>query len=252
MAKRVFPFPRMIPARIVIPNTITLLGFCAGLSSIRFAVENQWELAVGAILLATIFDFLDGYTARLMKGTSQFGAELDSLSDLVCFGVAPAILLHQWVLHRIEWGGWFFVLLFCCCSALRLARFNTQSKKRISPAWESRFFHGVPAPAGAALALAPMYLSFQFGLETVIPPMYTGLLMGIIALLMISTVPTFAIKKLSLRGYSLVMTVFLFTMAIILFVSFPWIMLTLGCGVYALTIPISTTLYYKVLFHQHG
>lgn len=226
---------------------ITLCGFCAGFTSIRFAFEREWELAVGVILLATVFDFLDGFAARMLKGTSQLGAELDSLSDLVCFGVAPAILLYQWTLHEAGWVGWIIALLFCVCSALRLARFNTQAKDPKEPISVGKFFRGVPAPGGAAMALAPMYASFQLEWQTPLAPNLTGILTVLIAFLMISTLPTFSLKKVALREDHIVKSTLLILAIIGFFIMSPWAALMFACVVYTLTIPMSVMKYHKTL-----
>ena len=233
--------------RTVIPNILTLCGFCAGFTSIRFAFEKEWELAVGVILLATVFDFLDGFAARILKGASQLGAELDSLSDLVCFGVAPAILLYQWTLHEAGWVGWIIALLFCICSALRLARFNTQAKDQKDRNSAGKFFRGVPAPGGAAMALAPMYASFQLEWQAPLAPNVTGILMVLIAFLMISTLPTFSLKKITLREDHIVKSTVIFLAIICLVAMSPWAALLIACFVYTLTIPMSVIKFHRTV-----
>src|ERR1043165_3042887 len=147
----------------LIPNMLTLFALCAGLSSIRFAMDARWEHAVLAILFAAIFDALDGRIARLLDSTSKFGAELDSLSDFISFGVAPAMILYLWALDQSGRIGWGLFLVFSACTALRLARFNTKLDNTDLPAWTSRFFTGVPAPAGAALALPAIACTLHRG-----------------------------------------------------------------------------------------
>ena len=149
---------RMVPVRYLLPNMITLLALCSGVTAIRFAFEGRYELAVGSVMLAVILDAVDGRLARLLKGTSRFGAELDSLADFVNFGVAPAILLYVWSLNSLHTLGWVIALVLAICCALRLARFNVALDDPNKPAWASRFFTGAPAPAGAGLALLPFYL----------------------------------------------------------------------------------------------
>ncbi|MEX2009644.1 MAG: CDP-diacylglycerol--serine O-phosphatidyltransferase, partial [Dongiaceae bacterium] len=147
----------------LIPNILTVLALCAGLTSIRFAFQERWEMAVFAIVIAGVLDGLDGRIARLLDGSSKFGAELDSLSDFLAFGVAPALLLYYFTMKSVVGIGWALALLFAVCCALRLARFNTKVDNADLPAWTGRFFTGVPAPAGAGLALLPVFATFEFG-----------------------------------------------------------------------------------------
>src|SRR5438309_7667966 len=151
---------RLIPVRMLLPNLITLLALCAGLTSIRLAVEDKLEWAVAAIVFAALLDGIDGRIARMIKGTSRFGAELDSLADFVNFGVAPALILYFWQLHELRSAGWIAALVFAICAGLRLARFNVATEDPNRPAWASNFFVGVPAPAGAITVLLPIYLHF--------------------------------------------------------------------------------------------
>src|SRR6478752_3276148 len=151
---------KAIPVRMLLPNLITLLALCAGLTAIRMAVELRLDLALGAIVLAAALDGVDGRVARLLKGTSRFGAELDSLADFVNFGVTPALILYFWGLHDLHSVGWIASLVFAICGALRLARFNVMIDDPTKPAWAGNFFTGIPAPAGAITVLLPIYLSF--------------------------------------------------------------------------------------------
>src|SRR5690349_1043574 len=146
----------------MVPNILTLLALCAGMTAIRFAIAGDFETACYAIIAAGIFDGLDGRMARLLKATSSFGAELDSLSDFVSFGVAPAAVLYLWTLSELHGLGWAIALLFAVCCALRLARFNTESHGEV-PSYAAPFFTGLPAPGGAGLVMAPMFLSFEWG-----------------------------------------------------------------------------------------
>src|ERR1700741_3715624 len=148
---------RPIPVRMLVPNVITLLAICAGLTAIRLSTEGRMELAVGAIVFAAILDGIDGRVARLLKGTSRFGAELDSLADFVNFGVAPALMLYFWGLHDLKSLGWIAAMVFAICAGLRLARFNVMSGDPPRPAWAANFFVGGPAPAGAIVVLLPIY-----------------------------------------------------------------------------------------------
>jgi CDP-diacylglycerol--serine O-phosphatidyltransferase len=179
--------PRLngLPFNKIVPNVMTLLALCAGLTAIRYGLRAEFEKAIIAIVLAAILDGLDGRVARMLKGTSQFGAELDSLSDFVCFGVTPAILLYLWSMNAAGGIGWALVLLYVVCCGLRLARFNTQLMgEKDLPSWAYNYFTGVPAPAAAGLVLLPMVLSFE------IAPAF--------AALMVSRVPTFSFKKVKI------------------------------------------------------
>src|ERR1700735_5029496 len=150
---------RRIPVRTLVPNVITLLALCAGLTAIRMAFEDRYVLALAAIVFAAILDGLDGRLARFLKGTSRFGAELDSLSDFVNFGVAPALILYFWDLHDLKSAGWIAAMVFAICGSLRLARFNVMSVDPDRPGPGCNFFVGVPAPAGAITVLLPIYVA---------------------------------------------------------------------------------------------
>src|SRR6201992_649807 len=151
---------RRIPVRTLAPNVVTLLALCAGLTAIRMAFEDRYVLALGAVVFAAILDGIDGRLARLLKGTSRFGAELDSLSDFVNFGVAPAMILYFWGLHELKSAGWIAAMIFAIATGLRLARFNVMSEDPDPPAWSDYFFVGLPAPAGAITVLLPIYADF--------------------------------------------------------------------------------------------
>jgi len=151
---------RLIPVRTLLPNLITLLALCAGLTAIRLAVEDKLEWAVAAIVFAALLDGIDGRVARMLKGTSRFGAELDSLGDFVNFGVAPALMLYFWGLHELGNAGWIAAMVFAISTGLRLARFNVMVDDPNRPAWAANFFVGVPAPAGAITVLLPIYVYF--------------------------------------------------------------------------------------------
>src|SRR5271154_1881620 len=151
---------RRIPVRTLAPNVITLLALCAGLTAIRMAFENRYVLALAAIVFAAILDGIDGRVARLLKGTSRFGAELDSLADFVNFGVAPALILYFWSLHELKSAGWVAAMVFAIAAGLRLARFNVMIDDPNRPAWAGNYFVGMPAPAGAITVLLPVYMNF--------------------------------------------------------------------------------------------
>src|SRR6202047_1746852 len=150
---------RAVPLRIILPNLVTLLALCMGLTAIRFAIEGQFETAVIAVIVAAILDGLDGRIARALRGTSRFGAELDSLADFVAFGGAPALLLYFWGLREMKSFGWFAVLVFAIAAALRLARFNIMIDDPNRPPWQAHFFTGMPAPAGAIVGLFPLFFN---------------------------------------------------------------------------------------------
>lgn len=190
----------ILPIRSLIPNALTILALSAGMSAIRFAILERWEAAVIAILVAGVFDGLDGRVARLLKGSSKFGAELDSLSDIVSFGVAPALVMYMWTLSGVKGLGWGVALTLAICMALRLARFNTMMKSDEPEAKGSKdYFTGIPAPATAALAVFPMMLYFETGYEIFKQPLFCALYVGIIAFLSVSSIPTFSFKRIAIR-----------------------------------------------------
>ena len=183
--------------RMILPNAITLIGVCIGLTSIKFALDGKFSLAVVSILFAGLMDALDGRIARLIKGTSKMGKELDSLGDVISFGVAPAFIMYFWNLQYLDKLGWFVCLMYVVCVALRLARFNVNSEEETS--WKDNFFEGVPAPAGGILVLMPLVLSFS-GLTEIFFKINYELLVPIffvtVSILLISTIPTYSFKKI--------------------------------------------------------
>ncbi len=189
--------PRGLTLNKLIPNILTVTALCSGLTAIRFAIEGNWEFAVMAILLAAILDGLDGRVARLINGTSGFGAQLDSLCDVISFGVVPAMVMYFWVLEDLGRLGWVASLLFVVCAAVRLARFNLQIDDPNRPSFAAHFFSGVPTPAAAGLALAPLILSFKFG-EIFHEPIAIAVWMFMIAGMMVSTFPTYSFKKVKI------------------------------------------------------
>ncbi len=231
----------------IIPNVMTLLALCAGLTSIRYGLLGHFEKAIFAIMLAAILDGLDGRVARLLHGTSQFGAELDSLSDFVCFGVAPAILLYLWSMDAAGGIGWALVLLYVVCCGLRLARFNTQLiGERELPAWAYNYFTGVPAPAAAWLVLLPMILSFQVAPGFFSrPPVVAVFLVGV-AILMVSRVPTFSFKKIKVpHNYVLPLMLAIGALAAFL-VTNPWLTLgVVGLG-YIAILPLGVRSFHRL------
>ncbi|MBV8535291.1 MAG: CDP-diacylglycerol--serine O-phosphatidyltransferase [Alphaproteobacteria bacterium] len=183
----------------LIPNALTIAAMCAGLTSIRFGMLQRWDLAIFAIVVAGIFDGLDGRAARLLGGTSKFGAELDSLSDFVSFGAAPAVVVYMASLYQIGGVGWTVALIFATCCALRLARFNTMLGDPNPPPWAGSYFVGVPAPAGAGLAILPLMATIEFGHGFFDRPVVCAVVLMGVAALMISRIPTFSLKKLHIR-----------------------------------------------------
>jgi CDP-diacylglycerol---serine O-phosphatidyltransferase len=230
---------RAIPIRILVPNVITLLALCAGLTAIRLAAEDKLEWAVAAIVFAAVLDGVDGRVARLLKGTSRFGAELDSLADFVNFGVAPALMLYFWGLHELKSLGWIAALAFAICAGLRLARFNVMLDDPDRPTWAANYFVGVPAPAGAIIVLLPIYIHFLgMPLLVVIPPLIFVYTLAI-AFVMVSQLPVFSGKKLGTRvSPDMVLPVFvLVVMFFALLLSYPWEILTLGTLGYLVSLP---------------
>ena len=237
------PFRRRfkaIPVRTLLPNLITLLALCAGLTAIRLAVEDKLDLALAAIVFAALLDGIDGRIARMLKGTSRFGAELDSLADFVNFGVAPALILYFWGLHELKSAGWIVALVFAICAGLRLARFNVMIDDPNKPVWAGNFFTGIPAPAGAITVLLPIYLSFlgvPVGLITI---WLTFFYTMAIAFLMVSRLPVFSGKRVGKRvPPEMVLPVFV--MVVLFFamlVSYPWQVLTVGTVAYLACLPL--------------
>ena len=230
---------RLIPVRTLLPNLITLLALCAGLTAIRLAVEQRLELAVAAIVFAALLDGIDGRVARMLKGTSRFGAELDSLADFVNFGVAPALILYFWGLHELGNAGWIAAMVFAICTGLRLARFNVMIDDPNKPAWAAKFFVGVPAPAGAITVLLPIYVYF-LGMPRLafIAPLTLVYTLAI-AFLMVSRLPVISGKRVGKRiAPEMVLPVFV---AVVLFfgllISYPWVVLTIGTVCYLASLP---------------
>src|SRR5436190_559658 len=228
---------RQIPVRRLVPNVITLLALCAGLTGIRLAIEERYELALGAIVFAAVLDAVDGRVARMIKGTSRFGAELDSLADFVNFGVAPGLILYFWGLKPLGNIGWIAAMVFAICAALRLARFNVQIEDPNRPPWAGNFFTGIPAPAGAIAVLLPIYFYF---LQVPVPAALTLIYTFVVAGLMISRLPVLSGKKYGARvPRELVMPVILVAVCLIaLLVSYPWFLLTVGTIVYLALLPL--------------
>lgn len=224
----------------LIPNMLTLFALCAGLTSIRFALDARWEHAVLAILFAAIFDALDGRIARLLDSSSKFGAELDSLSDFVSFGVGPSVVLFLWTMHDVKGFGWALTLLFSAGMALRLARFNTKLDNADLPAWHSRFFTGVPAPAAAGLVMLPLIAWLEFpGIDLLRSPIVVGPVMLAVAGLAVSRIPTFSFKRLKISQPLVLPTMVVAAVFTALAVAEPWATLLLILVAYLGSIPLA-------------
>ncbi|MGO9005277.1 MAG: CDP-alcohol phosphatidyltransferase family protein [Beijerinckiaceae bacterium] len=233
---------RAVPLRIILPNLVTLLALSIGLTSIRFAVEGEFETAVIAVIVAAILDGLDGRLARALRGTSRFGAELDSLADFVDFGVAPGLILYLWSLHQIKSLGWFTALVFAIACALRLARFSVTSDNPDRPAWQVRFFTGMPAPAGAIVGLLPLYLNLSV---LAVPNTHASVPFEIayvlfVAFLMASPIPHFSGKRIGRVPRDFVIAVlFGVAVAVLLLATYPMEMLAFLSLAYLATIPFA-------------
>jgi CDP-diacylglycerol--serine O-phosphatidyltransferase len=232
---------RAVPVRLIVPNLVTLLALCAGLTAIRMAIEGRYEAAIAAVAIAAFLDGIDGRVARFLRSSSRFGAELDSLTDFVNFGVAPAILLFVWALDEVRSLGWIAALIFAICAALRLARFNVALDNPDRPEWQSNFFVGVPAPAGAMVSLLPVYmefLGFPHGFWTAPAVLVYTVAIG---LLMVSRVPTWSGKLVGRRIHrDLVLPLFVLVVLVAaLLVSYPWQVMTVLTLAYLAALPFS-------------
>ncbi|MET0906330.1 MAG: CDP-diacylglycerol--serine O-phosphatidyltransferase [Tardiphaga sp.] len=228
---------RTIPIRMLVPNLITLLAICAGLTAIRLSTEGRMELAVAAIVFAAVLDGVDGRIARMIKGQSKFGAELDSLADFVNFGVAPGLILYFWQLHDLNNVGWIASMVFAIAGSLRLARFNATMDDPDKPAFAANFFTGMPAPLGAITVMLPVYLSF---LDIPMPPaVITTAYVLVIAFLMVSRLPVFSGKAVNMRVPREL--VLLISATVVLFVAlligYPWHMLSIISIAYLASLP---------------
>ena len=233
--------------RMILPNAITLIGVCIGLSSIKFAIDGKFAISIIAIMFAGLMDALDGRIARLIKGTSKMGKELDSLGDVISFGVAPALIMYFWNLQYLDKLGWFVCLIYVVCVALRLARFNINTDEEIS--WKDNFFEGLPSPAGGILVLMPLIISFS-GLEKFLFRINYDLLVPtlfiIISILLISTIPTYSFKKIVIPR---TMTKFLLFGLVLFFgalLVYTFKILAVSSFIYICLIPISYFHYKKI------
>ena len=235
---------REIPLRMVVPNLITVLAICAGLTGIRLAFEHRFELAVAMVLIAALLDGVDGRIARLLQGASKFGAQMDSLADIVNFGVAPALVLYVYLLERAGAFGWIAALMFAIACGLRLARFNVMLEEDDQPAWKADYFVGVPAPAGALLVLLPVYLGFLgVPLGTAFAFWASGFIV-LIGFLMVSQVPVYSGKSGVRVPRELVMPMILGTVFYVaLLASYTWHAMAATAIAFLVFLPFSAVAY---------
>ena len=237
MNKKKFKIVSVNKTRYILPSVLTLVGVCLGISSIKFAMDGNYTFAVLFLIVAAILDGLDGRVARLIKGTSNFGKELDSLTDFVSFGIAPAFIIYFWELNKLGKIGWLLVLFYAVCCVLRLARFNL-TKFEDKEEWKNNFFQGIPSPAGGCLILLPLIFELSNFSSFMSLKVITPYLTIIVSLLLISKLPTYSFKKISIKRN---MTIFLLLGVGLFFVSiiqFTFETLSLGLFVYFLLIPI--------------
>ncbi len=224
--------------RMILPNMLTLIGVCIGLSSIRFALDEKFEFAIIAIILAALIDGLDGRIARLIKGTSKVGKELDSLTDMISFGVAPAFIMYFWKLNTLGRFGWLLCLIYVICVALRLARFNVKTGH--APSWRDNFFEGVPSPAGGILVLTPLIFSmtsfdlFQINYDIVVPIFFVTT-----SLLLISKFPSYSFKKIVIQRRTTIFLLFGIVLFFGLLLVYPFNVISISTIIYLCMMPIS-------------
>jgi len=232
-------------ARVILPNMLTLIGVCIGLTSIRFALDGRFELAIIAIIFAALIDGLDGRIARLIKGTSKVGKELDSLTDMISFGVAPAFIMFFWKLNTLGRFGWLLCLIYVICVALRLARFNINSTQE--PSWRDNFFEGVPSPAGGILVLAPLIISlsgfdlFKLNYDIIVPTFFIGT-----SFLLISKFPTYSFKKIVIPRRTTIFLLFSIVLFFGLLLIYTFDVIALSAVIYLLLLPVSFIHYQKI------
>jgi CDP-diacylglycerol---serine O-phosphatidyltransferase len=222
----------------VVPSALTLLGLCSGATAIWFALGGDWKAGVAAIMCAALFDMLDGKLARLFGVAGAFGAQLDSLADLVSFGIAPGVLVYMWTLYHAHGAGWAFALIFCAASAIRLARFNVESAERDPSAPPPSYFTGLPTPAAACLILLPMVLAFQFKESAFSHPWLSAAMIALMSWLMVSRVPTLSLKQIHVPHPFRKAAIALGGVLLALAILWPWATLTVGLLAYLLTIPL--------------
>jgi len=236
-------------ARVILPNMLTLIGVCIGLTSIRFALDSKFEFAIIAIIFAALIDGLDGRIARLIKGTSKVGKELDSLTDMISFGVAPAFIMYFWKLNTLGRFGWLVCLIYVICVALRLARFNVNSNQE--PSWRDNFFEGVPSPAGGILVLTPLIVSItnfdyiNLNYDIIVPTFFI-----VTSLLLISKFPSYSFKKIVIQRKTTIFLLFGIVLFFGLLLIYPFNVIAISSIIYLLMLPISF-FHYQKLKKQH-
>jgi CDP-diacylglycerol--serine O-phosphatidyltransferase len=232
-------------ARVILPNMLTLIGVCIGLTSIRFALDGRFEFAIVAIILAAIIDGLDGRIARLIKGTSKVGKELDSLTDMISFGVAPAFIMYFWKLNTLGRFGWLVCLIYVICVALRLARFNVNSGQE--PSWRDNFFEGVPSPAGGILVLTPLIFSItNFEFITINYDIVVPIFFIVTSLLLISKFPSYSFKKIVIQRKTTIFLLFGIVLFFGLLLIYPFNVIAISAIIYLAMLPISFFHYQKL------
>ena len=232
-------------ARVILPNMLTLIGVCIGLTSIRFSFNAQFDLAIIAIIFAALFDWLDGRIARLIKGTSEVGKELDSLADVISFGVAPAFIMYFWTLSSLGKFGWLLCLIYVSCVALRLARFNVNSNQE--PSWKDNFFEGVPSPAGGILVLSPLILNLSnFDYIKIDYNIIVPIFFILTSLLLISKFPSYSFKKIVIQRKATIFLLFGIVLFFGLLLIYPFNIIAISAVVYVLMLPISFFHYQKL------
>ena len=238
-------------ARMLLPNMLTLFGVCIGLTSIRFALDGKFEFAIIAIIFAALIDGLDGRIARLIKGTSKVGKELDSLTDMISFGVTPAFIMYFWKLNTLGRFGWLLCLIFVICVALRLARFNINSNQE--PSWRDNFFEGVPSPAGGILVLSPLIYSlsglnsFQINYDIVVPVFFIT-----ISFLLISKFPTYSFKKIVIQRKATIFLLFGIVLFFGLLLIYTFNVIAISALIYLSLLPISFIHFKRLTKHNHN
>ena len=232
-------------ARMILPNMLTLIGVCIGLTSIRFALSGEFHLAIIAIIIAALIDGLDGRIARLIKGTSKVGKELDSLTDMISFGVAPAFIMYFWKLNTLGRFGWLVCLIYVICVALRLARFNINSNQE--PSWRDNFFEGVPSPAGGILVLTPLIISLtNFDYISINYNIVVLVFFVITSLLLISKFPSYSFKKIVIQRKTTIFLLFGIILFFGLLLIYPFNVIAISSIIYLAMLPISFFHYQKL------
>lgn len=237
---------KRLSVRAVAPNVITMLALAAGLTSMKFALASKWEMAVFAIILAGILDGLDGSLARLLKSTSRFGAELDSLADVVNFGVAPALLLYMWKLEGLGGLGWVVAMSFTICCALRLARYNSALDSADEPRRKAGFLTGLPAPVGATLVLIPLTVEFEFGTSLFSSANVVLVTTALVALGLVSRIPTYSMKQIIIPREQMVPFLLGVGLLAAAITVYGWIVLIGASAAYLLLLPLSVLKFHKL------